>query len=85
MVIDYNDDYLICDCFGNMAIHSYIDNLKNCLTEYKKERKGILDEFWCNEYYDEIIFHEPSQFFHQLLLTSKPITNGVYKHDTDCE
>lgn len=38
-----------------------------------------------NEYYDEIIFHEPSQFFHQLLINAKPVTNGVYKHDTDCK
>ncbi|CAF0861815.1 unnamed protein product [Brachionus calyciflorus] len=36
-----------------------------------------------NEYYDEIIFHEPSQFFYQLLTNAKPLTNGIYKHDTD--
>ena len=41
-----------------MTIHSYIapnDDRKNCLTEYKKERKEILDEFLCNECYDEVI------------------------------
>jgi hypothetical protein len=37
-----------------------------------------------NEFYDELIFHEPSQFFHQLLNTNKLMTNGVYKIDTDC-
>ena len=38
-----------------------------------------------NEYYDEIIFHEPCQFFYQLLTNSKPLTNGTYKHGTDCK
>jgi YEATS domain-containing protein 4 len=38
-----------------------------------------------NEYYDEIIFHEPSQFFYNLLNTNKLLTNGIYKHDTDCK
>ncbi len=38
-----------------MVIHYYIDNWKNCLTEYKKERKEILDEFLRNEFYDEVI------------------------------
>ena len=38
-----------------------------------------------NKYYDEIIFHEPCQFFYQLLTNSKPLTNGVYKHGTDCK
>jgi YEATS domain-containing protein 4 len=37
-----------------------------------------------NEFYDEIIFHEPSQFFYNLLNTNKLLTNGIYKHDTDC-
>ena len=39
-----------------------------------------------NEYYDEIVFHEPSQFFYQLLTNVKPLTTtpGAYKHDTDC-
>ena len=36
-----------------------------------------------NEYYDEIIFHEPSQFFYQLLNVNKLLTNTIYKHDTD--
>jgi hypothetical protein len=37
-----------------------------------------------NEYYDEMIFYEPSQFFYQLLTNTKLLTNGVYKHETDC-
>ncbi len=38
-----------------------------------------------NEYYDECVFYEPSQLFHQLLTTTKQLTSGVYKHDTDCK
>jgi hypothetical protein len=38
-----------------------------------------------NEYYDELIFIEPCQFFHQLLVNTKALTSGVYKHDTDCK
>ena len=55
MAINYNDGYLICDCCDYVAIHFNIDNRKNCLTEYKKERKEFLDEFLCNECYDEVI------------------------------
>jgi YEATS domain-containing protein 4 len=36
-----------------------------------------------NEYYDEIIFHEPSQFFHQLLVGAPKLTTAAHKHDTD--
>lgn len=38
-----------------------------------------------NELYDEIIFNEPSQFFYQVLTNTRPLTSGIYKHDTDCK
>ncbi len=36
-----------------------------------------------SEYYDEIIFQEPTQYIHTLLTTTRPITLGAYKHETD--
>ena len=38
-----------------------------------------------SECYDEMIFHEPTQYIHTLLTTTRPITLDAYKHDTDFE
>lgn len=38
-----------------------------------------------NEYYDEIIFHEPSSFFYQMLTSTKALSPGSKKHETDCK
>lgn len=36
-----------------------------------------------NEYYDEIVFHEPSQNLFNLLSHKKRLINGQYVHETD--
>lgn len=38
-----------------------------------------------SEFYDEIVFYEPSQLMQQILNTSQPVTNGNWIHDTDCK
>jgi len=35
------------------------------------------------EGYDEIVFHEPTQYIHTLLTVSRPISLGAHKHETD--
>jgi len=37
------------------------------------------------EYYDEVIFQEPSMMMQQLLTSTRQITLGPYKHETDFE
>lgn len=38
-----------------------------------------------SEFYDEIVFNEPSQMMQQLLTNTQRITNGPWTHDTDCK
>lgn len=38
-----------------------------------------------SEFYDEIVFNEPSQMMQQMLNTIQPVTNGPWIHDTDCK
>lgn len=38
-----------------------------------------------SEFYDEIVFYEPSQLMQQMLNTIQPVTSGSWSHDTDCE
>jgi hypothetical protein len=38
-----------------------------------------------SEFYDEIVFYEPSQMMQQMLNTIQPVTSGQWNHDTDCE
>ncbi|KAJ8669972.1 hypothetical protein QAD02_001231 [Eretmocerus hayati] len=37
------------------------------------------------EFYDEIIFQDPTALMQHLLNSAKPLTNEVYKHETDIE
>lgn len=38
-----------------------------------------------SEFYDEIVFYEPSQLMQQMLNTIQPVSSGSWAHDTDCE
>lgn len=38
-----------------------------------------------SEFYDEIVFYEPSALMQQMLNTVQPATSGSFSHDTDCE
>lgn len=38
-----------------------------------------------SEFYDEIVFYEPSQLMQQMLNTIQPVTNGSWNHETDCK
>lgn len=38
-----------------------------------------------SEFYDEIVFHEPSQLMQQMLNTIQPVTSGSWVHETDCK
>jgi YEATS domain-containing protein 4 len=44
------------------------------------DKKGLV-----SEYYDEIVFQEPTQLMQQLLSNIQPVTSGHYSHDTDCK
>ena len=43
-------------------------------------RKTVVSEF-----YDEIIFQDPTQNMHALLTTARPLTLSAYKHTTNFE
>lgn len=38
-----------------------------------------------SEFYDEIVFYEPSQLMQQMLNTINPASTGSWSHDTDCK
>lgn len=38
-----------------------------------------------SEFYDEIVFHEPSQLMQQMLNSIQPVTSGSWVHETDCK
>ena len=38
-----------------------------------------------SEFYDEIIFQDPTQYIQPLLTTTRPMSLGAYKHETDFE
>lgn len=38
-----------------------------------------------SEFYDEIVFYEPSQLMQQMLNTIQPVSSGSWTHDTDCK
>lgn len=38
-----------------------------------------------SEFYDEIVFHEPTQLMQEMLTQVQPVTNGTWTHDTDCK
>lgn len=46
----------------------------------KQANKTVVSEF-----YDEIIFQDPTQYIQPLLTSTRPITLGAYKHETDFE
>ncbi|KAL5290566.1 YEATS4 family protein [Megaselia abdita] len=50
------------------------------LTITNDTKKGLV-----SEQYEEIVFQEPTQFMQHCLTNIQPLTNGVYKHDTDFE
>ena len=37
-----------------------------------------------SEFYDEIIFQDPTALMQHLLNSTKALTGGIYKHETDC-
>merc|ERR1711997_1082874 len=43
-------------------------------------RKTVVSEF-----YDEIVFQDPTQYMHTLLTTTRPLTLSAYKHSTGFE
>lgn len=42
-------------------------------------------KFLVSEYYDEIVFQEPTQLMQQLLNNVQPISSGSWSHETDCK
>lgn len=49
------------------------------LTTSIDSKKGLVSES-----YEEIVFQEPTQLMQHYLTNVQTITNGAYKHDTDC-
>lgn len=50
------------------------------LTTSIDSKKGLVSES-----YEEVVFQEPTQLMQHYLTNVQAITNGSYKHDTDCE
>lgn len=48
--------------------------------EVQVGKKNLVSEF-----YDEIIFQDPTALMQHLLSSTKPLTTGIWKHDTDCK
>lgn len=46
---------------------------------------GDLKKPLVSEFYEELIFQDPSAMMRQLLTNTRQLTLGEYKHDTDCE
>lgn len=38
-----------------------------------------------SEFYEELLFQDPSALMEQLLTNSRPLTIGQYTHHTDCK
>ncbi|KAL1138053.1 hypothetical protein AAG570_009748, partial [Ranatra chinensis] len=38
-----------------------------------------------SEFYEEIVFQDPTAFMQHILTTTHPVTSGVWKHETDFE
>jgi YEATS domain-containing protein 4 len=55
-------------------------NAEGAVTPVIDTKKRLVSEF-----YDEIVFYEPSQMMQQMLNTIQPVTSGSWTHDTDCK
>jgi len=53
---------------------------QDAITLAKQANKTVVSEF-----YDEIIFQDPTQYIQPLLTSTRPISLGAYKHETDFE
>lgn len=42
--------------------------------------KGLVSES-----FDEIVFQDPTQLMHHLLINTKPLTHGRWEHNTNCK
>lgn len=48
--------------------------------EAQNGKKNLVSEF-----YEEIVFQDPTQLMQHLLSSTRPITLGAWKHETDCD
>lgn len=55
------------------------DGTESQALHFTEKKKSVTAES-----YDEIVFHEPTRLMKTLLEDLPPLTNGVYKHETDC-
>jgi YEATS domain-containing protein 4 len=46
---------------------------------------GLSKNSLVSEFYEEIVFHDPTAFMQHLLTNTHPQTMAVWKHETDCE
>lgn len=58
----------------------HILKLFQSTTELQVGKKSLVSEF-----YDEIIFQDPTALMQHLLNSTKPLTTGIWRHDTDCK
>lgn len=49
-------------------------------TEVVVSKKPLVSEF-----YEEVIFQEPTQYMKQLLTIIRPLSISPYRHETDCK
>lgn len=50
------------------------------ITSAPDSKKGLVSES-----YEEIVFQEPTQLMQHYLNSVQPVTQGLYRHDTDCK
>ncbi|KAG9339939.1 hypothetical protein JZ751_022254 [Albula glossodonta] len=59
--------------------------LYHLLKLFQSDSSAMPKKTVVSEFYDEMIFQDPTAMMQQLLTTSRQLTLGAYKHETECE
>ncbi|XP_038834119.1 YEATS domain-containing protein 4 isoform X1 [Salvelinus namaycush] len=59
--------------------------LYHLLKLFQSDSSAMPKKTVVSEFYDEMIFQDPTAMMQQLLSTSRQLTLGAYKHETECE
>nr|XP_020455220.1 YEATS domain-containing protein 4 isoform X2 [Monopterus albus] len=58
--------------------------LYHLLKLFQSDSSAMPKKTVVSEFYDEMIFQDPTAMMQQLLTTSRQLTLGAYKHETEC-
>lgn len=72
--------YHVLKLFQHGQHHQQLPQDPSALLLNQQAKKNVVSEF-----YDEIIFQDPTQYIQPLLTTTRPLSLGAYKHETDFE